>query len=165
MLQTNEFRRQSRTMLVLLTWCLMLPALAATPSSPQPNPSLSPTDVVRIQLTAMRHNDEPTPDAGIATVYAFAAPGNRQLTGSLSQFTRMIHSGYAPMIGNLKFILGKSKAEQGVIFQQVTLIAADGRSYKYVFVLSRQKDPPYHNCWMTNSVLPQDNGQGEGTAL
>lgn len=154
-----------QSLLVLLACCLIAPAMAASVASSRPNPSLSPADVVRIQLTALRHNDEPTADAGIATVYAFAAPGNREQTGSLSRFQRMIHVGYAPMIGNLKFILGKSKALQGVLFQKVTVIASDGRSYRYVFVLSRQREAPYSNCWMTNSVLPQDEGQGAGTAL
>ena len=41
---------------------------------PVPSPELSPRDVVRIQLSALKHNDTPEPDAGIATVFRFASP-------------------------------------------------------------------------------------------
>lgn len=39
-----------------------------------PNPSLSPDQVVQIQLEALKHND--LTDSGIALVYRFASVGN-----------------------------------------------------------------------------------------
>lgn len=166
MFGNKAFRRPSlHGLLILLGWCLAFPTMAATVPGLQPNPALTAADVVRIQLMALRHNDEPYPDAGIATVYAFAAPRNRQLYGNLSRFSRMIHAGYAPMIGNLKFILGKSESKQALTLQQVTVIASDGLSYQYMFVLSRQEDAPYENCWMTDSVLTKGDGKGAGMAV
>ena len=40
-----------------------------------PKPALSPGDVIRIQLEALRHNDEQ--DRGIAVAFLFASPINR----------------------------------------------------------------------------------------
>ncbi|HSY80300.1 MAG TPA: hypothetical protein VK807_00975, partial [Gemmatimonadaceae bacterium] len=61
-------------------------ALALAVSSPHPTPSLSPNQVVEIVLTALQHNDNPQPDAGIATTFEFASPANRLETGPLQRF-------------------------------------------------------------------------------
>ena len=62
-----------------------------------PEPALSPGDVIRIQLEALRHNDEQ--DRGIAVAFRFASPANRANTGPLSRFTAMIKEGpYALML-------------------------------------------------------------------
>ena len=53
-----------------------------------PDPALSPGDVVRIQLEALRRNDEQ--DRGIAVAFRFASPANRTNTGPLSRFIAMI---------------------------------------------------------------------------
>ena len=62
-----------------------------------PKPALSPGDVIRIQLEALRHNDEQ--DRGIAVAFLFASPINRANTGPLPRFIGMIKEGpYALML-------------------------------------------------------------------
>jgi hypothetical protein len=39
--------------------------------------------------------------------------------------------------------------------QGVELIDRKGETARFVFVLSRQSEPPYAGCWMTDGVLPQ----------
>ena len=39
----------------------------------------------------MQHNDEPAPDAGIATAFRFASPGSHAVTGLLARFAAMVH--------------------------------------------------------------------------
>ena len=53
-----------------------------------PRPELSPEEVIRIQLEALRHNDEQ--DRGIEVAFRFASPANRASTGPLPRFIRMI---------------------------------------------------------------------------
>src|SRR6185437_12206552 len=53
----------------------------AKPLSPIPKPELTPGQVVEIQLEALQFNDKPAKDAGIATTFRFASPGNRKATG------------------------------------------------------------------------------------
>jgi len=155
--------RPSAFGLLLAGLLLALPLHAATP--PRPRPSLSPADVVRIQLSALQHNDDPRPDAGVATVYAFASPGNHKLTGSLSHFTQMLHAGYAPMFDSRRIILGKTQVKGREAAQPVDLVAADGRIFAYVFLLTRQRHAPFENCWMTDSVVPHDTGRGAGQSI
>lgn len=158
-----QLMRLSGSALLLVALLLVLPLHAATP--PRPRPSLSPADVVRIQLSALQHNDDPQPDAGVATVYAFASPGNHKLTGSLSQFTQMLHAGYAPIFGSRRIILGKTQVKGREAAQPVDLVAGDGRIFAYVFLLSRQRQAPFENCWMTDSVVPRDTGRGAGQSI
>ena len=56
----------------------------------EPDPALSPADVVAIQLNALQTNDTPETDAGIAQTWAFAHPDNKRVTGPLPRFAQMI---------------------------------------------------------------------------
>ena len=58
--------------------------------APVPKPELTPEQVVEIQVEALRKNDVPTPDAGIATTFRFASPGNRKVTGPLERFAPIV---------------------------------------------------------------------------
>ena len=149
----------------IVALCLAASIGAWAVSRPQPSPRLSPADVVRTQLNALRHNDEPTPDAGIAVVYAFSSQTDRNQTGSLQHFAAMLHAGYAPMIGNRHIILGKTRVDGALALQPVTVIASDGRSYGYLFVLRRQIGGPHRGCWMTDSVMSQNGGRGQGLSI
>ena len=53
-----------------------------------PNPSLNPSDVVKMQLTAMQQNDES--NLGIEVTFRFASPSNRRYTGPLERFIRLV---------------------------------------------------------------------------
>ena len=78
---------------LVMTACSM----SSTPPA-EPSPEFAPREVVDIVLTALRSNNEPAPDTGIATAFAFASPGNRESTGPLPRFIQMIEAGYAPLI-------------------------------------------------------------------
>lgn len=68
------------------------PISATQPSGPSPNPALTPAEVVKIVILAMQHNDTPETDAGIATAFRFASPGNRKFTGPVEHFIPMVKS-------------------------------------------------------------------------
>ena len=85
-----------------------------------PEPALSPGDVIRIQLEALRHNDEQ--DRGIAVAFRFASPSNRANTGPLSRFITMIKEGpYALMLDFRDATYGPVEAISGRARQRVTL--------------------------------------------
>ena len=44
----------------------------------EPDPSLSPQDVVSIQIEALRNNDIPYADRGIEVTFNFASPANKR---------------------------------------------------------------------------------------
>ena len=152
-------------MLIMVTLAFLLTvniAHAAGPATTQattqaagnrPSPELSPQDVVRVVCNAMKDNG-PTDD-GIATVFAFASPDNRKMTGPLERFIPLVKSpAYAPMINCKSIELGPGETVEGVTQQSVKITAADGAVIVYVFILSKQADGEYKDCWMTDGVMP-----------
>ncbi|MSV29914.1 MAG: hypothetical protein EXQ52_14390 [Bryobacterales bacterium] len=74
-----------------LIWAtLLVLSGAAVLMGQDPGPALTPAEVVRTQITALRNNDKPRKDAGIATAFRFASPGNRAATGPLDRFILMV---------------------------------------------------------------------------
>ena len=124
----------------------------------KPNPSLSPEQVVLIQLNAMANNDSPTKDAGIALVYKFASLANRAQTGPLSRFKRMIYGGYKVMLNHTNAQLGTLQREDGHAAVNVFLVASDGKKVGFRFFLSKQSEGNYRGCWMTDAVIPIEAG-------
>ena len=116
-----------------------------------PRPGLSPGEVIRIQLEALRHNDDG--DRGIAIAFRFASPANRVQTGPLPRFVRMIRQGpYALMLDFREASYGTVEVRESVARQRVTLTGARAR-ISYWFYLSRQSKAPFAGCWMTDAVF------------
>lgn len=136
------------------------PATAAGPALalPKPDPSLDPVTVVKLQLEALAHVDQPVKDAGLAVVFRFASPGNQAQTGRLEKFSRMIRSGYAEMLNHRSATVVKSTIDGDQALEAVELIDRAGVLHRYVFILSRQSEAPYKDCWMTDGVV---NAPGE----
>ena len=125
---------------------------ADVPDTPQPDPALSPQEVVRIQLEALKAND--AADNGIAVAFRFASPDNRRQTGPLPRFARMIKDGpYALMLRYREASFAPVRIVEGRAAQRVTLVARGVAPVTYVFYLSRQEgEGPYRDCWMTDAV-------------
>ena len=116
-----------------------------------PRSGLSPGDVIRIQIEALRHNDEQ--DRGIEVAFRFASPANRENTGPLSRFVRMIKQGpYALMLDFREASYGSVEVREDRARQRVTLTGPRAR-VSYWFYLSRQSEAPCADCWMTDAVL------------
>jgi len=130
----------------------MMEDLIYRKSDPKPSPELLPEDVVKIQLNALKHNDEK--NHGIAIAYRFASPENRLHTGPLERFIRMLHNPlYAPMLNYDTEELGAMKKDEQRAEQKVMLIDKNGRAYTYLFLLSKQQEGDYQGCWMTDGVI------------
>ena len=122
---------------------------------PEPSPDLTAAEVVRLQVEALRDNG--ADDAGIATAFRFASPGNRAATGPLPRFTRMVREGYSDMLGFERAEYGPITLRDDMAAQEVTFIQDDGRATTYGFVLSRQSGGACDGCWMTDAVVPLDS--------
>ncbi len=128
---------------------------ANTPTLPQPAVDLQPQDVVRIVITALANNDKPYPDAGIATTFNFASPGNKVNTGPLDKFTRMVKGEpYGLMVNHVGSEFSEVVYDGTNAYQMVQLTAADGRSVVYAFRLSKQVEGEFRDMWMTDAVWP-----------
>lgn len=134
-----------------------------------PDPKLSPRDVVEFQLAALRANDVPTADAGIERAFRFASPANKAAIGPLEHFTGIVHGPqYSSLIDAaessvIKVVIQDTKAH---VLARVT--SAGGSKVYYVFILSKQTEGDYINCWMTDGVLPvgeTEKSDEPGTAI
>jgi hypothetical protein len=119
----------------------------------KPTPDLSPEQVITIQLQALQHNDSPAKDSGIAVAFRFASPANQAMTGPLENFIRLVKNPvYRPMLNHQEAARGTLRVVGDQAQQRVTLTGASGEKFVYIFTLSKQKDEPYKDCWMTDGV-------------
>jgi hypothetical protein len=126
------------------------------------SPEISPEQVVRLQLESLQHNDDS--NQGIATAFNFASPSNKKSTGPLTRFIKMVKMPpYSSMLNHRSVEFEPIKIEGDAAMQRVKLTGADGQSITYIFLLSKQTEAPYKDCWMTDGVmveptkdLPQD---------
>ena len=136
---------------------LAAPVEAAHLAQTEPDPSLSPQDVVSIQVEALENNDIPYENRGIEVTFNFASPANKRMTGPLERFAAMVRNAtYGPMIDH------RSAAYEGLVVEgnsariDVILTSKEGIYLGYRFFLSRQQGNEYKGSWMTDAVVPFD---------
>jgi hypothetical protein len=131
------------------------PVVADQLPQTKPDPSLSPQDVVSIQIEALRNNDTPYENRGIEVTFNFASPANKRMTGPIERFATMVRNPiYAPMINHQTARYGKLMIEGDIASIDVILISEDGAYVGYRFTLSRQHGNQYEGSWMTDAVVP-----------
>ncbi|TWU46644.1 hypothetical protein [Rubripirellula reticaptiva] len=138
------------------------------------NPSLSPEDVVRLQLESLQETAE-RPER-LIVCFSLASPENRMNTGPLSRFAELIRDdAYRPLLGHQNAMIGRAKVIDGQAAVMATIIAVDDQAYAFEFLLSRyrpngstsgpllaeattmdgrQPDDDSSKCWMTDGVYP-----------
>ncbi len=142
----------TRTALCAALLCACLAPLAAADSQDaSPNRMLSPEQVVRCQMEALRSND--SDDNGIAIAFRFASPSNKQVTGPLPRFIHMIkHSPYRVMLHPRLIEYGQVEVVEDQAHLQVSVLTQDYVAVAFRFYLSRQRHAECDGCWMTDSV-------------
>ncbi len=123
----------------------------------EPDPSLSPQDVVSIQIEALRNNDSPYENRGVEVTFNFASPANKRITGPLDRFEVMVRSPtYGPMIDHRSASFENLSVEGDSARIDVILRSKEGLYLGYRFFLSRQHGNRYEGSWMTDTVIPID---------
>lgn len=136
----------------------------ATAQDNQPARNLTPQEVVRIVVNALKDNDAQN-DNGIATVFSFASPANKLSTGPLSRFTTMIKKGFPDMLNHSSARFDPMEVDADTALQAVWLMTPSGTEVGYAFQLSRQVDGSYSGMWMTDMVIPLGKGPGSGMRI
>jgi Domain of unknown function (DUF4864) len=134
-----------------------------------PRPELTPEQVVQYQVAALQQNDDPKSDAGIERTFRFASPSNKQVTGPLEHFVRIVKSpAYSPLLNNRSSAIVGSELRDHQAKIAVKIVAVDGRRLIYVFILSKQTEDDFHDCWMTDGVAPlkeAEDGEDQGVTI
>jgi len=143
----------SVTLLVafLVTWSGFL---KADELQPAPNIELKPEQVIEIVIEALKTNDAEKNDDGIATVFRFASPKNKTMTGPIERFSRMIKGGFSDMLNHVESEFGEIEIHDNVALQSVWLTSKSGNQVGYVFQVGKQTDEQFNGMWMTESVWP-----------
>eukprot|EP01084_Bolivina_argentea_P155705 271340_1 len=128
-----------------------------------PSITLNPKHLILLSLHALKYDE-------IQHCFKFASPANRQFTGPLPRFERMIKNGYPIMIhwdcielnewyndtnnGNNNQIINVLQWEGSEELQKhfIVGISKNGNKSQFKWTLSKQKLEPYYQCWMTDSV-------------
>ena len=123
----------------------------------EPDPSLSPQDVVSIQIEALQNNDIPYEDRGIEVTFNFASPANKRMTGPLERFKAMVRNPvYGAMINHRSAKYENLLVEGEFARIDVVLNTKEGAYLGYRFILSRQHGNEHEGSWMTDAVIPFD---------
>ncbi len=122
----------------------------------QPNPELTPDKVVKIQLEGLQNNDLSRDNTGIRICFNFASPGNKIITGPIGNFIKLVKTpAYSMLIGFERAEFGLMVVKGRTAQQAVRIIHTHGENAVYAFVLSKQDEDPYRDCWMTDAVIQQ----------
>lgn len=131
-----------------------------------PDSTLSPAEVVRLQVRALGDNDTPYEGAGIEAAFNFASPANKQATGPLSRFRTLFDTAqYGPMIDHQGATYSPPQVDADVARMGVILTTGDGTRVGYLFQLSKQTAPPYEGCWMTDAVQRVPVPEGDDATI
>ena len=151
-----------RSRLLALFSAMALSLSAAAAPAPDaaargPQPDLEPPQVVEAMLMALKKGD----DQGIAELYNFSSPKNREKTGPLASFRGMIRDYFPDLLGHRAARAGAPLIDGDRAMMPVEIMGSDDEPHRYVFLLSRQDVPECKGCWMADAVFSPD-GQEQG---
>lgn len=123
-----------------------------------PTPSLSPEEVVNIQVDALRASSQ---GFGALQCYCFAAPANRLVTGPIERFTRMVRKPPFDLIGKAATCsVGTADIRGDLARSTVAVVGEDHQLRVFSWLLRKQQEAPYESCWLTVGVfLLHDSAQ------
>lgn len=129
---------------------LQAPATSTAPLI-QPDAKLTVDEVVRLQLASLRAYR--TDDTALLQCFALASPANRAVTGPLERFAQMVgNPDYRALVLAAQSTVGAPLYHGRKATILVTVIDAERRMWVYRFYLSKQREAPYEDCWMTDAV-------------
>ena len=120
----------------------------------KPNSSIDPSQVVKIQLSALMKNDFPNKDRGIEQTWEFAHPNNQKITGPIERFKYMMKSDSYSMLLNLKdYQIKQIYISEDVATFEVTILDENKKYFKFKWQVEKFKqEGPLKDCWLTTAV-------------
>ena len=119
-----------------------------------PNSSIKPREVVKIQLTGLMNNNEKFKDSGIEQTWNFAHPENKKNTGPLPNFKQMIKGrSYQMLIDHISHTI--TQVGSGDKWAQFEVIILDQEKIYHKFNWQVEKyieDGDLKDCWLTTMV-------------
>ena len=119
----------------------------------KPAKNLTAFDVIKIQLNALKKNNEPNKNSGIKQTWVFAHPENKKITGPYERFQKMLLGDQYNVLLNheshkIKLIMNSKNK----YIYNVELISIDKKMYLYEWHLEKITIENCNSCWFTTIV-------------
>ena len=120
----------------------------------KPKSSIDPSQVVKIQLTALMKNDFPNKDRGIEQTWEFAHPNNQKITGPIERFKYMMKSdSYSMLLNHTSHEIEEVYLSKEVATFEVTVLDKEKKYYKFKWQVEKYKgESALNDCWLTTAV-------------
>ena len=124
----------------------------------KPSNKFDPYDVVKIQLKALKNNNEK--DQGIMQTWLFAHPDNKKVTGPFERFRIMIYSQqYKYLINHSSHKINLISNTSNSYIYRIEILTNDKKLFFYEWQVQKGSDGDCKNCWFTSAVsIPVDQG-------
>ena len=125
-----------------------------------PKKEYTPFDVVKIQLTALKNNNNPLKDSGIKQVWLFAHPDNKKVTGPYERFRTMIYGAqYNLLLEHTSHKINLIMNTPKKYIYGVELLTKDKKIFFYEWHVEKGKSKDCDQCWFTSAVsIPKNQG-------
>ena len=119
-----------------------------------PNSTISPKEVVSIQLSGLQKNDFEYKDSGIEQTWNFAHPNNKKVTGPLGKFKKMIKgASYQMMIDHLSHTITELGSSDKWAQFEVIILDKNKIYHKFNWQVEKYTlDGVLKDCWLTTVV-------------
>tara|TARA_B100000965_G_scaffold236055_1_gene197750 strand:- start:593 stop:1051 length:459 start_codon:yes stop_codon:yes gene_type:complete len=118
-----------------------------------PNANFEPFDVIKIQLDALKNNNQPEKDNGIEQTWIFAHPINKIYTGPLERFKVMLRSeSYKHLINHQSHEIKLIDYKEDKYIYDVIILSDKKTIYSFNWILEKGDEKNCSNCWFTSSV-------------
>ena len=119
-----------------------------------PNNSIQPSEVIKIQLVGLMNNNKDFKDSGIEQTWNFAHPNNKKNTGPLSKFKQMIKgNSYQMLLDHISHTITELGSRDNWV--QFELVILDKNKIYHKFNWQVEKftlEGPLQDCWLTTVV-------------
>ena len=130
-----------------------MPVIAEARLPRQPDLTLKPREVVKIQLQGLQYNNNPTVDAGIAQTWAFAHPANRRVIGPYKRFAEMLKGpSYGMLLYHQSHWIERIVQTPKMALFRVLMVAADGTDASLKWQVAEVDSEEFTGAWMTIGV-------------
>ena len=119
-----------------------------------PISTITPKEVVKIQLSGLQQNDLEFKDSGIEQTWNFAHPNNKKVTGPLNNFKRMIKgASYQMMIDHLSHTITEVGSSNKSAQFEVIILDKNKIYHKFNWQVEKYtEEGSLKDCWLTTMV-------------
>ena len=119
-----------------------------------PNNSIQPSEVIKIQLVGLMNNNKDFKDSGIEQTWNFAHPNNKKNTGPLSKFKQMIKgNSYQMLLDHISHTITELGSRDNWVQFEVVILDQNKIYHKFNWQVEKYTiEGPLKDCWLTTMV-------------